>query len=307
MLEHTLHRAERLIPSERVFTVLNEAHLEFPEVKRQISNRPAETIIMQPENKETGPGLHLALMHLRKEYPGSTVAIFPSDQFVLEENKLTQFVQGGHRLLQNDPSRLVLLGIEPDRPEAEYGYIVPAQGAKSSAGPFSVGGFVEKPELGQAGDLISRGALWNTMLMIFKTDTFLEIVQKTTPELYSTFQEIFDAVGTPRREPVVRKIYRNLSPVNFSKEMLEPFVIAHPARVVAIPVRGVLWSDWGTETRVIEVLRRTGHISRLNGISRSSELAIPPWPESRVNNSSSRSKQRRKSRDPKLGLNPVAT
>jgi mannose-1-phosphate guanylyltransferase len=293
MLEHTLDRAEKLIAPERLFTILNEAHLGFPEVKRQISHRPAETIIVQPENKDTGPGLLFALMHLWKQHPGSTVVIFPSDQFVLEEDKLIQYVHEGHRLVQNDPTRLVLLGIEPDKVEEEYGYIVPAQGFKSSARAFPVGGFVEKPELGQAGDLISRGALWNTMVMIFKIDTLLEIVRKTTPAIYSIFQEIFDAVGTSRRKTVVRKIYRQISPVNFSKEMLEPFVRAHPSRLVAIPVRGVLWSDWGTETRVIEVLRRTGHISRLNGLSLVPEpLAIRPRPESRTGNSSSRSKQR---------------
>ncbi len=56
MLEHALHRAERLIPSDRIFTVLNEAHLAFPKVKQQISKRLPETIVLQPENKETGPG-----------------------------------------------------------------------------------------------------------------------------------------------------------------------------------------------------------------------------------------------------------
>jgi nucleotidyltransferase-like protein len=64
MLEHTLHRAEKLIPSERLFIVLNEAHLGFPEVQQQICKRPPGTIIVQPENKETGPGLLLPLMHL---------------------------------------------------------------------------------------------------------------------------------------------------------------------------------------------------------------------------------------------------
>lgn len=294
MLEHTLHRAEKLIAAERLFTILNEAHLEFPEVTRQISNRRAETIIVQPENKETGPGLLLGLMHLSKQYPGSSVVIFPSDQFVLEEDKLMRRVKEGVRLVQNDPSRLVLLGIEPDRLEPEYGYIVPAHGSKSSAGPFSVGGFIEKPELNHARDLISRGALWNTMVMIFKTATVFEIVRKTTPEIYSIFQQIFDAVGTPLRNTVVREIYRKLNPVNFSKEILEPFVRAHPSSLIAIPVRGVLWSDWGTESRVIEVLRRTGHISRLNGLSFVPEpLAVRTRPESRAVNSPTPSKRRR--------------
>src|SRR5262245_47055407 len=36
MLEHTLCRARKLIPSERLFTVVSENHLRYPEVKRQL-------------------------------------------------------------------------------------------------------------------------------------------------------------------------------------------------------------------------------------------------------------------------------
>jgi hypothetical protein len=34
MLEHTVHRAEKLILAERIFTVINEAHLAFPDVQQ---------------------------------------------------------------------------------------------------------------------------------------------------------------------------------------------------------------------------------------------------------------------------------
>jgi mannose-1-phosphate guanylyltransferase len=102
MLEHTLHRAEKLIPRERVFTVINEAHLGFPEVKRQISQRRQRTVIVQPENKETAPGLLLPLMHVSKRYPNSTVVIFTSDHFVLEEEnqKRASFVEATRKQVQ---------------------------------------------------------------------------------------------------------------------------------------------------------------------------------------------------------------
>jgi mannose-1-phosphate guanylyltransferase len=267
MLEHTLNRAERLIPSERLFTVINEAHLSLPEVQRQIWKRPAQTMVVQPENRETGPGLLLPLIHLTKHYPNPVVAILPSDHFVLEEDKLMRQVHLAHQYVKNNPSRLVLLGIEPDRDDPEYGYILPEKNFKGAAGPVPIARFIEKPDPGKARDLILNGALWNTMMMVCRAETLLRLVSEIEPNLYSRFQQIYEAVGTAVEKNVIREIYQQLAPVNFSKGLLEPYVQTYPSSVLALRVRDVLWSDWGTESRVMEVLRRTGHIARLNGLA----------------------------------------
>src|ERR1041385_9464738 len=49
MLEHTWERAEKLVPSSSVFTVLNRSHLAFPEVHRQIGSRRPATALVEPE------------------------------------------------------------------------------------------------------------------------------------------------------------------------------------------------------------------------------------------------------------------
>ena len=40
MLEHTFHRAEKLIPAEQIFTVVSRQHLAHAEVRRQLATRP---------------------------------------------------------------------------------------------------------------------------------------------------------------------------------------------------------------------------------------------------------------------------
>ena len=267
MLEHTINRAGKIIPSERLFTVINEAHLSFPEVQRQIWKRPAQTMVVQPENRETGPGLLLPLMYLTKHYPKAVVATFPSDHFVLEEEKLMRYVHLAHLYVKHNPSQLVLLGIEPDRDELEYGYIVPEKTLDAAASPAPVALFIEKPDPAKARDLILNGALWNTMIMVCRAESLLRLVSEIEPNLYLRFQEIYEAVGTPVENNAIREVYQQLAPVNFSKGLLEPYIQTHPSSVLALRVRDVLWSDWGTESRVMEVLRRTGHIARLNGLA----------------------------------------
>jgi mannose-1-phosphate guanylyltransferase len=127
MLEHTFHRAEKLIPAERLFVVIAKEHLQFDEVRRQIAWRPQECIIIQPENKDTGPGVLLPLMHLYKRSPDAIVTLFPSDHFILEEDLFMRHVERAFRIVETDGSRIVLLGMEANEPDPEYGYIVPGE------------------------------------------------------------------------------------------------------------------------------------------------------------------------------------
>jgi mannose-1-phosphate guanylyltransferase len=194
MLEHTLDRAERLLPRERVYTVINRGHLIFPEVRRQVAPRQPGTVIVQPENKETAPGILFSLVHIAKRHPDSIVTLLPSDHFILEEEELLAQVSVAQQWVRRDNARIVLLGVRPDRDESEYGYIIP--GCRSKRGShtsFQIASFVEKPDDRAAQALARDGALWNTMMMVFKTDTIMNLIEETAPQLFQVFRKIHDA------------------------------------------------------------------------------------------------------------------
>ena len=263
MLEHTLERGERIIPRERIFTVITEPHLQYPEVRQQFSSRPKNTVIVQPENKETGPGLLLPLMHLYKRYPDSVVLVLPSDHFIGQEDRLTDHARLACLTVKRDPSRLILLGVKPDRDEPEYGYLLP--GKKPLAiGPnvAELSWFVEKPERKIARRLIRAGGLWNTMIMAFKARTMMHWMSRLVPSLYHRFQQVYKAIGTPQESDVIRKIYQGLSPMNFSKEFLEPMMKNYPSNLLVLPVWDLFWSDCGTASRIMDVLAKIGTVPR---------------------------------------------
>src|SRR5262245_40433981 len=265
MLVRTLQRAERLMPSARLLTVITESHLSFPEAREQCATRPKDTVIVQPENKETGPGLILPLLHLYKRYPNSIVLVLPSDHFIGEEDRLLAHARQAYLAVKRDPSKLILLGVKPDRDEPEYGYLLPTK-KQIGIGPdmFEISWFIEKPDQKTARRLIRAGGLWNTMIMVFKTKTVLHWVSRLVPGLHEQFKQIYDAIGTPSEMDVVRNIYGQLKPMNFSKEFLEPLVKNYPSSLVALPVPDLLWSDWGTASRIIDVLARIGKVTRFD-------------------------------------------
>ena len=57
--------------------------------------------------------------------------------------------------------------------------------------------------------------------MVFKAKTFLNAVSKIAPLLYSSFERIRRAVGTPSLGDSVKEVYQEMYPVNLSKGLLE--------------------------------------------------------------------------------------
>ncbi|MBI2365072.1 MAG: NTP transferase domain-containing protein [Deltaproteobacteria bacterium] len=260
MLEHTFDRAERLIPASRILIIVSEDHFAHTEARRQIASRPAGTVIVQPENKETGPGILLPLMHLYKRCPEAIVAVFPSDHFILEEDRFMDHVELAAEAVARTPERIMLLGTDAQWPETEYGYVVPADGG----GQFSLWGarkvahFAEKPALEEARRLAGAGALWNTMIMVFKVTTLLRMIETLFPELHLRFSSILDVLGRSTERDKVKELYRGLEPLNFSKGILERVLAEFPGSVYVLPMLDVLWSDWGAPHRIGNALEALG-------------------------------------------------
>jgi mannose-1-phosphate guanylyltransferase len=263
MLEHTYDRAERLIPAQRLFVVVAKEHLRFCEVRQQLALRPPETVVIQPVNKETSPGVLLPLMRLYKRYPDAIVALFPSDHYVLEEDLFMRHVDDAFRLVESDISRMVLLGLEPDGPDPEYGYIVPGESIDASRSDSArrVEMFVEKPSIAATAKIIASGALWNTMVMVFACETLLSVIECAAPQLYRSFEPIQNALGMADEQEVIEQVYQTLPSHNFSKGVLEALSFEHRRALLVLPVRGVTWSDWGTVNHLSSMLRNNLHAS----------------------------------------------
>jgi mannose-1-phosphate guanylyltransferase len=258
MLEHTFNRAERLIPESRILTIIGRHHLSHPEVRRQLFSRPKQNVIVQPANKDTGPGVLLPLMHIYKRSPEAIVAVFPSDHFIWEEDRFMDHVQLAVEKVADDPSRIILLVVEAQEPETDYGYVIPHEDFNhlDLYGVRKVARFVEKPTVSVASSLVKAGGLWNTMIMVFKGRTLLQLFEKVNPSLHRHFKRVLDAIGTPAESYTVNELYHKLEPLNFSKGILEKIAVFFPDVIFALPVLDVFWSDWGSPQRLIQVQER---------------------------------------------------
>jgi mannose-1-phosphate guanylyltransferase len=244
LLEATLNRIAPLVPPERTLVVVNRPHL--PLAQPQLLGLPPENVLVQPENRDTGPGLLFGLLRLAERAPRAHVAVFPSDHFVGEEGIFRTHVERAARLVWHLPEKIALLGIRPTHAEPGFGYIEIAQPVTpphpSAPQAFHVGAFREKPTLAVARRLVQRGGLWNSFVMIFRVDRMLGLLRRRR------WADVERMRMASRPHPHAVD-YADMPRWNFSTEFLSRI----PDELLVVPVEGVNWNDWGTQ----EAIERT--------------------------------------------------
>jgi mannose-1-phosphate guanylyltransferase len=256
MIEHTLARAEFLIPAERTLVVLSGDHRK--EVRGQLAGRPEGTILFQPQNRETAAGVLLPLTRIIRQDPEAVVAIMPSDHFVLEEDRFMTYVLRAKRLVEEAKDFCILLGVDAESPETSYGWIEPVSEVEG-AGALRVKGFYEKPNSSTAEYLYRSGCLWNTLVLVARAATLLHMYEEHLPDLYGRFRRIMAVLGTLKEKEALKEAYATMPAISISCGLLQ----RNPANLRVLRVSGILWSDWGSPTRVRQTLVRLGRLEEL--------------------------------------------
>ena len=249
LLRETLARAAEVSPPARTLVCVAAQHRRWWEPP--LRPLPDRNAVVQPMGRGTGIGLLLPLLLIADRDPDAPIVVLPSDHYVRNEPVLADALRKAVRHVQVHPDYLLLLGIKPERPDTELGYIVPEPIGPD--GVSAVAHFVEKPSLAMARDLIARGAVWNTFIIAARARELLQLFELRYPEIVATFR-----AARPRGLPgeaaldSLPELYRRLPQLDFSRDVLQGQ--ERLLRVLRVPACG--WSDLGTPGRVVETLRR---------------------------------------------------
>jgi mannose-1-phosphate guanylyltransferase len=252
LLRQTLDRVSLAIPEERTLVVTVRRHAGY--IAEEFSGGTHPRILAQPLDRGTAAGVLYPAHWIAWRNPEATVAIFPSDHFLLGETSFMAHVAEVVAWVEKHPERLVLLGAPPSSPEVEYGWIEPGEALGDvSTGPVrAVRQFWEKPSVARARACLESGHLWNTSVLVGKVATLVQTGWQALPGLSDRLAHIEPFVGTPEEADAVRQAYELMPRANFSKDVLEA---AGDALAVSRLPR-IVWSDLGSPHRVMEALTR---------------------------------------------------
>jgi len=157
LLHQALCRGSTVAAPENTCVVVAERHRRWWE--GPLWSLPPQNVIVQAENRGTGLGILLPLLHIMARDPGARLVLLPSDHHVRYEAVLSEALGTAIQEVQRDPERTVLLGMQPEDLDPDLGYLVPEAATGHDVLPIER--FVEKPALAVASELIRAGALWN--------------------------------------------------------------------------------------------------------------------------------------------------
>jgi mannose-1-phosphate guanylyltransferase len=249
LLQQTVERTAPLIPSGRVTVVVDRSQAE--RARAQLAGFHGARLIEQPCDRGTAAGVLLPLLDLFVRAPDATVLLAASDHGVAEEAPFLATVAAARRAVDRDRRAIVLLGVEPDAPAVDYGWIVRAGAADGIETPDLVARFIEKPDPDLARELLrSRRSLWNTMVLVARVRALLRCFARRLPRLACDLLCLVESRGGT--SGLARDEYERLEAANFSVDVLGA---SDGLRVLRMPAAAG-WTDLGTERRLSEWLRR---------------------------------------------------
>jgi mannose-1-phosphate guanylyltransferase len=254
LLDVTRGRAGLVVPDARQVIVVTRTH--EPYYRYLTGEMLPDRLVVQPENRGTGPGILYPLLRISACAGDVPVVVLPSDHHVSDEAVLAAHLREAVDAVIERPETIVLLGIAARAPETDYGWIDPLPTPLPGTGPalFPIRRFWEKPSAAVAHRLMQRGCLWNSFMMVGFVHAFLRLVEETIPELLAEFGRVRTARTAGEQALAADEVYAGLASTNFSDRVLVPGT----HRLATLRVKDLAWSDWGHAGRVLATLRGTG-------------------------------------------------
>ena len=242
LLEDTLDRLAPVCAVDQTVIVVDASHQSHLADLGRVAAYPH--VIAQPCDRGTAAGVLLGLIEIAAHAPDAIVLLSPSDHGVDRPDLFAAAVRDAARTVEADAHRVVIFGAMPTHPEQEYGWITPTR-RTDSRGLHGVATFVEKPGALLAKQLFATGAVWNTMVLVARVGTLLDLYRQHLPTLAHTFLHALTLAPSARRAFFAAR-YEDLLPRDFSRDLLGH---AEPLSLSMLPVEAG-WSDLGTPDRM---------------------------------------------------------
>ncbi len=212
--------------------------------------------LLEPVGRNTAPALTLAALQAIEHGQDPVLVVTPADQTVTDTEAFTLAMH--HAIKSAKAGGIVILGIQPDRPETGYGYIK-ARSSGVQASAAQVEKFVEKPNTETAQHYLAEGGYyWNAGMFVLKASVWLEALKEFRADIANATQAAWHNKTSDAK--FVRPCKQRFAAV--PSESIDYAVMEHcPGSPFAIHMVALDagWSDLGAWDAVWGVLPKDAH------------------------------------------------
>lgn len=249
MIQETVDRLLPLAPGGK-FWIITNGDLRDP-ILQQLPELDPNHVLAEPIGRNTAPAIGLAAFLLERHDPNAVIGMFPSDHVIFDEPQFHANVARAVAIAASGPN-LVVMGIQPTRPETGYGYI--EVGAASSDGVLQVVRFTEKPDLTDAKKFVTAGNFyWNSGMFVWGARTLADALREHLPNTAFILEQIAASYGTPAFDETFAALYPKCENISIDYALLEPRSKKGEGKsgIYCIPAT-FGWNDLGSWTALYE-------------------------------------------------------
>ncbi len=249
MIQQTVARLLPLAPTPRLWVITNDDLRAA--IVRQLPRLKGGQILAEPIGRNTAPAIGLAAFVLLRKDPSAILGLFPSDHVIGDEKRYRDAIACGIEIAASGEN-IVVLGIQPTRPETGYGYI--EAGAQLDGKAWRVRRFTEKPDLKTASEFLAAGNYyWNSGMFLWSARTLANALREHLPKTAAVLEEIAASFGTRKFASTFRKLYPNCENISIDYGVLEPRSAKgeRESNIFCLPA-DFGWNDLGSWTALHE-------------------------------------------------------
>lgn len=218
MLQLTVERILPLINIEDIYIATNADYSEL--VEEQLPYIPKENILCEPVGRNTAPCIGLGAAYISKRNSDAVVLVLAADHLIQREEDFRNILQEAIAVAEQEKN-VVTIGITPNRPETNYGYIKKGKEAQEGQAAI-VEKFVEKPDIQNAIRYLQNGNyLWNSGIFVWKASTIMALLQQYLPDIYQHIRKIGDGIGSSQELEIIREEFFAMRSVSVDYGIME--------------------------------------------------------------------------------------
>lgn len=242
LLQKTIERFLPMVSASDILIVTNQDYYHL--VKSQagtIDPLLERQILVEPERKNTGPAICLAVKYLQ-DFLGCNedecFLVSSSDHLITPQTVFLEGIKLAEQIARKGWH--VIFGIRPHKPETGYGYVK----GKPTEDPnvWKVEQFIEKPDYSLAQEYVLSGDyLWNSGIFLFQIGSFLKEIQQYSASIASLSKGSFKELSVS---------FGEMPDISIDYALMEK-----SQNVMILPL-DVSWSDVGSWDSVYDVLEK---------------------------------------------------
>lgn len=193
-------------------------------VKKQLPRMQTDHIIAEPDGRDVGPAVGLAVINLLKNFPDEPTVILWSDHLVKNTVLFNKILKSCAKIIARNKNKLIFISQKPRFASQNLGWI--EYGKKDEKHKeldlHEFENFYYRPDLKTANEFLKSGHnAWNIGYFVTTPAFLWKLYKLHQPQMYDILSKLYNAVGTNKYESQLKNLYKTLPKISFDNAILE--------------------------------------------------------------------------------------